>query len=722
MIPPICFTNQLQLFAILVVVVAATLPLAAQRQGLTYPDTRRVDHIDVYHGKEVADPYRWLEQDVRESSEVEEWVAAENKVTFAYLDTIAEREGIRGRLTELWNFKKYLPPVKAGGRYFYLQNDGLQNQYVLYHLASLDGEPQVLLDPNEWSEDGTAALTRFVPSPDGRHVAYGAAQSGSDWQTWRIIEVESGRILEDQIEWVKFSEASWTRDGEGFFYSRFDKPKDSVAFQSLNLNHKLYYHRLGSTQADDVLVYQREDHPDWGFFAQVTEDGRLLVIQIQVGTDERHRIVYRDLTEPYGLPTELIDNFENEYTFVGNDGAVLFFQTNLEAPRRRVIAIDTRQPAQEHWRETIPESADTLQAVMLVGNLFIATYLKDARTVVKVYKMDGAFVRDVDFSTIATAYGFEGSRTDTETFYLMMSYTLPPTIYRYDLVTGENTVFRQPEVTFRPDDFAVKQVFYRSKDGTRIPMFLSHKKGIELDGGNPTLLYGYGGFDISLTPRFLTARVWWLEQGGVLAVANLRGGGEHGEAWHKAGTKTNKQNVFDDFIAAAEWLIDNKYTRKEKLAIQGRSNGGLLVGAALTQRPDLFAAALPAVGVMDMLRFHKFTAGRYWTDDYGSSDNPEEFEALHAYSPYHNIKGGTCYPPTFVTTADTDDRVVPGHSFKFIARLQAAQDCPNAVLARIETRAGHGSGKPTSKQIEEAADEWAFLVRNLGMKVAADSE
>lgn len=712
--PPVRFTRHIPLVTILLLSIAAP----AQQQGPTYPDTRRVDHVDVYHGTEVPDPYRWLEQDVRESDDVAEWVAAENKVTFAYLDTIPEREGIRRRLTELWNFEKYQPPVTAGGRYFYLQNDGLQNQYVLYRLDSLDGEPQVLLDPNGWSEDGTAALADFIPSPDGRYVAYGVAQSGSDWQTWQVIEVETGRVLEDKIEWVKFSEANWTLDGKGFFYSRFDAPTEGAAYQGLNLNQKIYYHRLGSTQADDTLVYERKDHPDWMLFGQSTEDGRFLVISMQVGTDERHRIVYRDLTEPYGMPTELIDNFDNEYTFVGSDGPVIFFQTNLDAPRRRVIAIDTQRPEQEHWTEVIPQATDTLQDVTLVGNLFVATYLKDARTAVKIHKMDGEFVRDVAFSTIATAYGFEGSRTDTETFYLMMSYTLPPTIYRYDLITGKSTVFRQPKVTFDPDDFEVKQVFYSSKDGTRIPMFLSHKKGIELDGSNPTLLYGYGGFDISLTPRFLTARLWWLEQGGVLAVANLRGGGEYGESWHKAGTKANKQNVFDDFIGAAEWLIENKYTRKEKLAIQGRSNGGLLVGAALTQRPDLFGATLPAVGVMDMLRFHKFTAGRYWTDDYGSADNPDEFRALHAYSPYHNIKAGTCYPPTLVATADTDDRVVPGHSFKFIARLQAAQDCPNATLARIETRAGHGSGKPTSKRIEEAADEWAFLVRNLGIKVS----
>ncbi|MDA1312754.1 MAG: prolyl oligopeptidase family serine peptidase [Acidobacteria bacterium] len=694
----------------------------SQQQGPVYPDTRQVDHVDVYHGANVADPYRWLEQDVREEPAVADWVEAENKVTLAYLDTIPQREAIRRRLTQLWNFEKYEPPVQAGGRYFFRKNDGLQDQSVLYRMDSLAAAPQVLLDPNTWSNDGTEALTSIAPSPDGRYLAYGVAQAGSDWQTWHVIEVPSGRVLDDKIAWVKFSDASWTRDGRGFFYSRFDEPKEGAEFQGLNLNHKVYYHRLGTPQGEDVLAYQQPDHPDWMFFARTTEDGRFVVITAQVGTDERHRIAYRDLTEPYGLPTDLITNFEHEYTFVAGDGPVLYFQTNLDAPRRRLIAIDTRQPERDHWIEIIPQADDTLQQVTLVGNLLIASYLKDAKTAVKIFKMDGEFVRDVEFSTIATATGFGGGPDDTETFYSMMSYTLPPTIYRYDLISGKSTVFRQPKVTFTPEDFEVKQVFYRSKDGTRMPMFLAHKKGISLDGGNPTLLYGYGGFDISLTPRFLTARIWWLEQGGVLAVPNLRGGGEYGEAWHKAGTKLQKQNVFDDFIAAAEWLVQNNYTRKQKLAIQGRSNGGLLVGAAMTQRPDLFGAALPAVGVMDMLRFHKFTAGRFWTDDYGSADDPEQFKALLAYSPYHNIRKGTCYPPTLVTTADTDDRVVPGHSFKFIARLQAAQSCPNAVLARIETRAGHGSGKPTSKQIEEAADEWAFLVRNLSVEEPATAK
>ncbi len=687
----------------------------SQDGSFPYPETRRIDHVDVYHGVEVADPYRWLENDVREAEDVAAWVAEQNKVTFAHLESIPEREAIRKRLTELWNFERFTYYVKAGGRYYFTKNDGLQNQYVLYRMDSLDDEPQVLIDPNTWSEDGTIALTGSVFSDDGRHVAYGRAESGSDWQTIRVMEIESGEVLEDEIKWVKFSTPSWTEDGEGFFYSRFDEPKEGAAFQGLNLNQKVYYHRVDTEQAEDVLVYERPDHPDWMLGADATEDGRYAIITAQVGTDARHRIFYKDLNEPYGIPVELIDNFDHEYTFVGNDGPVLYFQTNLDAPRRRLIAVDLRESEREHWTEIIPQAQETIESVSLIGNLFVASYLKDASTQVRIHTMDGEFVREVDFGMIASADGFTGKRGDTETFYLLSSFTLPPSIYRYDLITGKSTLMRRTKVDFDPDGYEVKQVFYKSKDGTRVPMFLSHRKGVKLDGSNATLLYGYGGFDISLSPYFSITRLAWMELGGVLAIANLRGGGEYGEAWHKAGTKLQKQNVFDDFIAAAQWLIEKKYTQSSKLAIQGRSNGGLLVGAAITQKPELFGAALAGVGVMDMLRFHKFTVGRYWTDDYGSSDNPEEFKALYAYSPYHNLDKGVSYPATLVTTADTDDRVVPGHSFKFISRLQYAQAGNAPVLARIETRAGHGAGKPTSKLIEESADEWAFLVKNLGM-------
>jgi prolyl oligopeptidase len=684
-----------------------------------YPPTRRVDHVDDYHGTKVADPYRWLEDDVRKSPEVAAWVAAENKVTSAYLQAIPERQAIRQRLTELWNYEKLSPPRKVAGRYYFTKNDGLQNQSVLYVTDSLGGEPRVVLDPNKWSKDGTVALSGESFSDDGKYLAYGVAEAGSDWHTWRVLALGPDKVLDDEVKWSKHSGAAWTKDGLGFFYGRFAAPQAGAQFQSLNLNHKVYYHRVGTPQADDVLVYHRPDQPKWSFGASVTEDGRYLILVTHVGTAHKNRVTYKDLAEPYGLPVDLIDHFEDEYTFVGNDGPVFYFKTDLHAPRGRLIAIDTRKPAPADWKEIIPEAKETLTSIQFVGNLFVADYLKDARTQVKMYTPQGTLVREVEFPGLGSASGFGGKRTDTETFYSFSSFATPPSIYHYDLLTGKSRLFWQARVKFNPDDYEVKQVFYASKDGTRVPMFITHKKGLTLDGSNPTLLYGYGGFSIPLTPAFSVARVAWMEMGGVFAVANLRGGSEYGEAWHLAGTKLKKQNVFDDFIAAAEWLIEHKYTQSKRLAIQGASNGGLLVGAVEVQRPDLFGACLPAVGVMDMLRFQRFTAGRYWVDDYGSSDNPAEFKALRAYSPYHNIKDGTHYPATLVTTADTDDRVVPGHSFKFIAALQHAQAGPAPVLARIETRAGHGAGKPTSKQIEEVADQWAFLVKNLNMKPLA---
>ena len=531
------------------------------------------------------------------------------------------------------------------------------------------------------------------------------------------MEIETGKVLDDELKWVKFSGAEWTPDSHGFFYARYPQPQEGAAFQSLNANMKVYYHRVGSPQSADVLVYERPDQPDWGFQLSVSEDGHYLIITVWVGTDDRYRIVVKDLTEPFGLPSELIDNFDHEYSFIDNDDHVLYFKTNVDAPLRRVIAIDLKQPARENWKEIIPQTDNALANVGIVGNMFVCDYLKDAKTQVRLHAMDGTFVREVEFPGIGTAAGFDGRRKDTDTFYSFSSFALPPTTYRYNMITGASELFRKADVKFNPDDYETSQIFYDSKDGTKVPMFLCHKKGLKLDGSNPTLLYGYGGFNISITPSFSVSRLTWMEMGGVLAVANLRGGGEYGEPWHKAGTKQNKQNVFDDFIAAAEWLIANKYTSSKKLAIQGGSNGGLLVGACMTQRPDLYGACLPAVGVMDMLRFHKFTAGRFWTDDYGNADNAEEFPALWRYSPYHNLKGGTQYPATLITTADTDDRVVPGHSFKFASQLQASQSGTAPTLIRIETRAGHGAGKPTAKIIEEASDQWAFLVKTLGMDV-----
>ena len=693
--------------------------LTAQEVKLKYPDTKKVDQSDDYHGTKVADPFRWLEDDVRTSKDVAGWVEAENKVTNAFLDGIPERAAIKTRITDLWNYEKFSAPFKAGGKYFFFKNDGLQNQNVLYVQDALDAPPRLLMDPNTWSKDGTVALSGLVASDDGKYLAYGVAEAGSDWNVWKVLDVAAGKPLADELKWVKFSSAAWTPDGKGFFYSRFPEPTKDAAFQALNENQKLYYHRLGAPQADDVLVYQRPDHPKWTLGAEVSEDGRWLVVTVSDGTTSRKvRVVYKDLFEPLGLPTDLIDNHDNKYDFVGNDGPVFFFRTEWKAPRGQVIAIDTRNPDPKNWKSVVPEAKETLESVNLVGNLFVCSYLQDAKTQVKVHETGGALVREVQLPGIGTAAGFGGKRTDTETFYSFSSFATPPSIFRYDMITGQSKLIRQAAVKFDPTQYEVKQVFYTSKDGTRVPMFIAHKKGVKLDGTNPTLLYGYGGFNIPLTPGFSVSRLQWMEMGGVLAVANLRGGGEYGDTWHRAGTKQQKQNVFDDFIAAGEYLVKEKYTSPAKLAIQGGSNGGLLVGACMTQRPDLYGACLPAVGVMDMLRFQKFTAGRFWVDDYGSSDNSSEFGSLYAYSPYHVLlkNGPKKYPATMVTTADTDDRVVPGHSFKFAAALQSVQAGPEPVLIRIETKAGHGAGKPTAKVIEEVADQWAFLVKTLNFK------
>jgi prolyl oligopeptidase len=691
---------------------------AAGDQGrIQYPNTRRVDHVDTYFGVEVADPYRWLETDIRESPDVAAWVAAENRITTAYLDAIPERETIRRRLTELANFAQYSSPMKEGGRYYYFKNDGLQNQAVLYRMDTLDSAPRVLLDPNTWSKDGTIALGGLGFSDDGRYVAYARSEAGSDWHTWRIMEIATGKLLDDELRWTKSGTASWSKDGKGFYYDRFEKPARGAEYQSLNFNDKLCYHRVGTPQAADELVYYRRDQPKWRYDGHVTDDGRYLVIEVSGERGDRVRVMVRDLTDPHAAPIDVIPNFEHQYQFVGNADSLFYFTTDADAPHHRLVAIELARPQPEFWTEIVPQTEATLTGASMVDDQLIASYLKDVASEVKIFSLHGKFIRDVALPGIGTAGGFGGKRTDKETFYGFSSIATPPTIYRYDMTTGQSRLLRRAEVKFNPDDFEVKQVFYRSKDGTRIPMFVAYKKGIQLDGRNPTLLYGYGGFNISLPPMFKVTWISWMELGGVYAQPTLRGGGEYGEAWHRAGTKLKKQNVFDDFIAAAEWLIANNYTRTDKLAIDGASNGGLLVGAVMTQRPDLFGACLPEVGVMDMLRFQKFTEGREWVDDYGSSDNPDEFKALLAYSPYHNIKPGTCYPPTLISTADTDDRVVPGHSFKFAARMQHDQACDHPILIRISSRSGHGMGKPLLKRIAEIADNWAFLVKNLGMKV-----
>ena len=693
---------------------------ASKRGAFVYPPSKQEAVSDDYHGTRVADPYRWLEEP--DSADSRAWIEAQNQLTFGYLDEIKERAAIRARLTKLWNFERYGLPVREGGRVFFSKNDGLQNQSVLYVAESLTGEPRVLLDPNTLSADGTVALSGTAYSADGKRMAYGLSSAGSDWQEWRVRDVTTGKDLPDLIKWVKFSGAAWTKDGKGFFYSRYDEPGEKTALQAKNENQKLYYHRLGEPQAQDTLIFERKDKPKWGYNADVTDDGRYLVISVWEGSADKNALFMQDLKGGVGKGKviELLPSFDGQYGFVDNEGPVFWMTTTTGAPRGRLIAVDTRKanaadPAS--WTTIVPEAAETLRGASMVGGRFFLNYLKDAHTQIVVFARDGKRVRELALPGLGTAGGFGGKKGAKDLFYAFTSYTTPSTIYRHDVATGESEVFRQPKVDFDPAQYETSQVFITSKDGTKVPMFVTHKKGLVKDGQNPTYLYGYGGFNVALTPSFSVADLTWMEMGGVHVVVNLRGGGEYGEAWHEAGTKLVKQNVFDDFIAAAEHLIADKVTSPSKLAIGGRSNGGLLVGAAITQRPELFAAALPGVGVMDMLRFHKFTIGWAWVSDYGSSEDPEQFKALRAYSPLHNLKAGSKYPATLVYTADHDDRVVPGHSFKFTAAMQAAQAADKPVLIRIDVKAGHGAGKPTTKVIEEWTDLWGFLVKNLDMKI-----
>ena len=676
---------------------------------LTYPATRRGEQIDDYHGTQVADPYRWLED--LDTPETQAWVEAQNKVTFAWLSQVASRERIRQRLTQLWNYERYGLPHKRGGRYFYTKNDGLQNQSAVYCVDKLDGPPRLLIDPNSLSADGTVAMSNWFISDDGRYMAYGLAGAGSDWQEWHVLDVATGQKLTDHLKWLKFSRVSWLPDGSGFYYSRYDEPPAGEKYTGANYFQKLYYHKLGDPQEKDTLIYERKDEKEWGFDGDVTEDGQYLIISIWRGTEQKNQVFYKSLAAADSPVVELITGWDAEYEFVGNDGPVFWFVTDNDAPLRRVIAIDTsvNPGPQAGWQVVIAESKNTLQSASLVGEHFVLRYLQDAASAIRIYDLKGEHVRDVQLPGLGSAGGFGGRKDDPETFYSFTSYTVPGSIYRYDVATGQTTLFREPQVNFDPSRYETKQVFYASKDGTRVPLMIVTQKGVKLDGRNPTILYGYGGFNVSQTPGFSVSTIAWLEMGGVYAVANLRGGGEYGRAWHEAGMLQRKQNVFDDFLAAAEWLIANKYTSPSKLAIRGGSNGGLLVGAAITQRPELFAAAVPAVGVMDMLRYHKFTIGWAWVNEFGSSDDSEQLQTLLAYSPLHNLKPGTKYPATLVTTGDHDDRVVPAHSYKFAAALQAAQAAKQPTLIRIETRAGHGAGTPTTKLIDAATDVLAFL-------------
>jgi len=668
-----------------------------------YPEARREAHVDDYFGTPVVDEYRWMEN--LESPEVAEWVEAENGISVPFLEAIPGRDVINERLTALWNYERFGIPWKEGGLYFFTRNDGLQDQDVVFVAESLDAEPRVLLDPNEFSQDATVALAGMSVSPDGRYLAYAVSDGGTDWTTWHVRDVASGEDLPDVVQFTKFTSASWLPSGLGFFYSRHPVGPDGVGDGQAQV--RIFFHRAGAGQDEDELVYQVEDSETRNPYGTVTEDGRYLVIEISEGYDA-NGVYYRDLGAPSGRVERLLDGWDALYTFMGNDGPIFFFHTNKDAPRNRIVAVDIRAPAL--WQEMVPEAEETLESASFVGGHLVGQYLRDASSLVRVFTRNGEPVREVALPGLGAASGFGGHAHDSETFFSFESFTVPPTLYRYDLATGEASVFRETRVDFDPGAFVTVQEFYASKDGTRVPMFITYRQGVERTGGNPTLLYGYGGFNIAETPYFSVSRLVWLEMGGIFASANLRGGSEYGEAWHLAGTKLRKQNVFDDFIAGAQHLIDRGYTSPEKLAIQGASNGGLLVAATVTQRPDLFGAALPAVGVLDMIRYHTASLNaRQWSSDYGLSENEEEFRALYAYSPVHNVREGTCYPPTLISTADRDDRVVPWHSFKFGAALQQAQGCGNPVLVRVETRAGHGAGKPTWMRIEEVTDDWAFL-------------
>jgi prolyl oligopeptidase len=702
-------------FPILAVLLAS--PALAQTQApmMHYPETRRTAQVDEQFGVKVADPYRWLENDVRTDPEVAKWVTDQNAVTNAYLATLPGRDIFAARLKQLLDYERFGVPVKKGGRYFYSRNAGLQNQAVLYVRDSVDGQGRVLIDPNGWSQDGATALAEWSPSEDGKKLAYAVQDGGTDWRTVKVLDVATGAIS-DQIEWVKFSGLAWAKDGSGFYYSRFAAPAEGAKFQALNENQQVYFHKLGTAQAADALIYATPEQPRLGHTASVTDDGKWLVITTHEGTDNRYQITVIDLTAPKPTPRTIFKGLENEWTLAGNVGGNFYWVTNKGAPRGRIVATNLyARSAEVPETEIVAQGKDVIDGANLVGGRLLVSYLADVKSDVRRFTLDGKPDGTVPLPGIGDVGGFGGDADDGETFYAFTSFATPTTIYRYDVKTGKASPWASPKVAFDPARYQVDQRFYTSKDGTRVPMFVVRRK--DVTGAAPTLLYAYGGFNISVTPSFSATRLAWLEQGGVLAVANIRGGGEYGKAWHDGGRLAQKQNVFDDFIAAGEYLKAHGITGKEQLVIQGGSNGGLLVGAVTNQRPDLFAAAIPAVGVMDMLRFDRFTAGRYWVDDYGYPSKEADFKTLYAYSPYHNIRAGKPYPAILAETADTDDRVVPGHTFKYTAMLQSMDLGPKPRLVRIETRAGHGSGKPTDKVIAETADAWAFAAKWTGLQV-----
>jgi prolyl oligopeptidase len=687
-----------------------------QLANIPYPVIETVDTVDTYFGIAVADPYRWLEDD--RSEETGQWVEAQNAVTNQFLEQIPYREQLKERLTEIWNYPKSGAPFKRGNKYYVYRNNGLQNQYVVYVMDEIGGKEEVFIDPNKWSEDGTASLSGLSFSKDGRYAVYSISESGSDWRRIKIIDTKTGEELEDEVNWVKFSGISWA--GNGFFYSAYDAPKENDKLKGKNEYHKVYFHKLGDAQSKDELVYQDTEHPLRNFYAGTTDDERFVYVAGSEGTSGNN-LMLKDLSKPGSKFVTVVEDFKKDHNVVGNVGEDILILTTLDAPNKRLVKVNLKNPKQ--WQNLIAEKEQLLQNVNLAGGKMFVTYMQDAASRVYQYSQQGALEKEIELPGIGSASGFNGKEEDTELFYTFTSFTFPSNIYKYDIKKGESSLYEASKIDFKADDYETKQVFYTSKDGTKVPMFIVHKKGLKLDGSNPTFLYSYGGFDISMTPNFSPARLAWLENGGIYAQPSIRGGGEYGQAWHEGGMKLRKQNVFDDFIAAAEYLIDEGYTTPEKLAISGGSNGGLLVGASITQRPELFKVALPAVGVLDMLRYHRFTIGWAWAVEYGSAEDSEEmFKYLHGYSPLHNVKEGTKYPATLVTTADHDDRVVPAHSFKFISELQTKGAPGNPYMIRIETKAGHGAGKPTSKVIEEWADKYAFTLYNMGVEPKLEKE
>ncbi|MGI4855212.1 MAG: prolyl oligopeptidase family serine peptidase [Janthinobacterium lividum] len=680
---------------------------------LTYPKAQAGNQTDIYFGTEVADSYRWME-DI-DSAETKAWIEAENTVTADYFKPLTFRTGLHARMMELFNYERFSPPERQGNRYFYSHNSGLQNQSVLYWTEGVDGASQMLIDPNTYAVDGTVSLGSVSLTPDGRLAAIAMSDAGSDWQRILVRDVTTGNDLPDTVQWTKFGSAAWLHDGSGFYYGGYGAPPDGDVLKAANLSMKLFFHRLGTSQGDDRVVFERTDNSEIFLHSGVTDDGRYLIIVQAQGTSPNNELAFLDLQQPGATVQRVIDVPDAAYSPIGNEGSHFWLYSTLDASNGKVIEIDLDQPAREHWKTVIAEDTRKLENISLVHHTLIAQYLTDAQTQVELFREDGTPLHTLALPGIGTAVGFGGRRDDAECFYTFTNFTTPGVIYRLDMATLESSVYREPQVAFDRDSFSTEQVFIPSKDGTKIPVFLTYRKGLQRDGSNPTLLYAYGGFNVSLLPAFSPTRIAWLEQGGIYAQASLRGGGEYGEAWHAAGTKLQKQNVFDDFVACAEWLIAQKYTSTPKLAIRGESNGGLLAGAMLTQRPDLFGAVAAGVGVMDMLRFDKFTVGWGWKADYGSpSENEEEFRAIYKYSPLHNLQPGTRYPPTLIFTADHDDRVFPAHSFKFAAAMQAAQAGDAPVLIRIETRAGHGGGMPLAKRLDVEADVYAFFLRELG--------